>query len=546
MALIGTINVMMVANAERFNAGLASAQKSLAGFGKTANSVGFSGLTGTLGGIGGVARGAIGGFGKLGSVGAGAFGAITKSARGTLNQLGSLKSLLIGGIGGVGIWKVVQGAIALGEQTDRARIVFDDFSQGVIDQSKLMATAFGVSRKEFITSAGAFGTIFKGVGYTSKDAADLSVHFVKLATDLSSFAHIPVAEAMEKIQSGLAGQVRPLRDVGVMMSEEGVAALAAKMKIAALGAELTENQKVQARIAFITDKLKIATGNLAQTAGSAGNEVRSLEGRFASLASTIGTALLSTLGPALDEVNVGIQAIQMAWEASALGAASATVGVLGATQEQVTGIGWVQKSIGFVADAWQILDMGFYKVQSTITGGIIIILEAFHGLAEGIGKTVSYFTGMQFEASSFAVAWIDDLKRIRDEQDKTFNMKLAAPVASETINAAFDASRAKIQAARDELLKSHIDVTKIKPAAEDAKKGHGKFDFGSALVLGSKEASSSILRSQYGMGAAKPDTGIKSVAKNTTRANDLLSQLLGETRKMVGNLQPFEFMPDLS
>lgn len=596
MALIGAINITMSATADKFNSGIASAQKSLTGFAKTADRMtggigsyaanwgkvakdiggpalkGFGGYLKDWGSAGkeilgdpfkrigtsmgkaasGAAKLGVG-FGKIAlSTTAGGFGMVSnaiggmvKATRNAINEVGKFAGIA-GLLGSIGLAKVAQGAIALGEQTDRARIVFGDFAQGVIDQSKMMGAAFGVSQKDFITAASAFGTIFQGVGYDKKATADLSTHFVKLATDLSSFAHIPVAEAMEKIQSGLAGQIRPLREVGVFMSQEAVDAKAAAMGLGVLGGTLTENQKVQARVAFLTEKLAIAQGNLAQTAGSAGNQVRSLSGRFQNLSDTVGSALLGVAGPAMDDLSMGINALQIAWNNSAIGAANATVGVLGATHEQAKGIGWVQKSIGFVVDAWQILDMGFYKVQSTITGGIITILESFHGLAEGIGKTVSYFTGMTFEASSFAAAWIDDLKRIRDEQDKTFQMKLAAPAASESINAAFEASRAKVQAARDALLKTSIDVTKIKPAAETIK-ASGKHEFAKAITLGSKESANAILTSRYGAGVAQPDTGIKATAKNTATANGHLARISASMDKLMRSSQmaPYEVIGDL-
>ena len=228
-----------------------------------------------------------------------------------------------------GLTHIAKGAIALGEQTDRARIVFGDFSEDLIAQSNLMATAFGVSRKEFIGSASALGTIFEGVGYAQGDAEKLSLHFVKLATDLSSLVHIPVKDALEKIQSGLAGQVRPLREVGVFMSDDLVKTYAYTHGIAALNTELNESQKVQARVGFITEKLAIANGNLAATAGSAANQVRSLAGRFENLSDTVGTAILSILGPAFDDLNTGIMALQSAWDQSAMAALSASSGVLG-------------------------------------------------------------------------------------------------------------------------------------------------------------------------------------------------------------------------
>ena len=390
--------------------------------------------------------GTIKGLTVLKSVLFGAVGVIRQA----VNQLGRFAAIA-GGIAAVAIAKVAQGAVVLGEQTDRARIVFGDFADKVIAQAKLMAEGFGVSKTEFVQAASAFGTIFEGVGYIKKDAADLSMHFVKLATDLTSLVHIPVAEAMEKIQSGLAGQVRPLREVGVFMSEETIKAQALKMGLHALGGELSEQQKIQARVAFITEHLKIATGNLAATAGSAGNEVRGLSGRFSNLADTVGTALLGFIGPAVDELQVGIQALSIAWDRSSMAALSASTGVLGGVQEQTQGIGYLQMAIGKIADVWQTVGLGFAWLQTRVTDGLIWMVENLNGFAQGIGQIVSYFTGVKVAAADFTATWLEDLKRMRAEQEKTFTAKLVAPLASDEINRAFEESRKKIEAARKEL-----------------------------------------------------------------------------------------------
>ena len=299
------------------------------------------------------------------------------SARKSINDFGSsiggvsslLAGLAAGGAAGFGLAKMTQDAIALGEQTDRARIVFGEFAGDVTRQADLMAEAFGVSKQEFISSASALAAIFKGAGYSQRDSAQLSVSFVKLATDLSSLAHIPVAEALSKIQSGLIGQVRPLREIGVLMNEEGVKAYAAAKGIGQLGKDLTESEKVQARVGFLTKALADAHGNLALTADSAGNTVRSLSGRLENLGTTIGQAILGIVGPAMSDLQIGIEAASLAWTDQFGKVESGSIGVANAMQGQAQSVGLLQMAVGKLADIWDVVRLAFFGFQSYLTWG---------------------------------------------------------------------------------------------------------------------------------------------------------------------------------
>jgi hypothetical protein len=432
-------------------------------------------------------------------------------------------------VAGFALVKVAKGAMALGEQTDRARVIFGDGAKDIVSQSKLMATAFGVSRSEFLQFSSAFGTILEGAGYVEKDAATLSKHLVQLAIDQSSIVHIPIAEAMEKLQSGLQGNIRPLRELGISIADADLKAHAAKVGIGQLGAELTESQKIQARVSLMTERSAKAHGNLALTADSAANSTRSLAGRMQNLADTVGTALLSVLGPAISEVTVGIQALQAAWDSSSLAASSASIGVVGGAQAQTTSIGMVQQAIGKVADVWQLLGTGFSYVQSYITNGLMHLI----GVIEGLAKALDYVLNLMHFADTFGskantagglAGMSDALKNLSEEQYKTFQAKLIAPAASEGINKAFDAARAQIASARKELAaQGQVDLSKIKPKSEQQVGKEVKF--ASAAALGSQEATNAILRSRFGKGGKATADEAKKTANNTAKANEYLSKI---------------------
>jgi hypothetical protein len=429
---------------------------------------------------------------------------------------------LMGGAGALALGYVVKQAMGLGEQADRAKIVFGDFAGDVLNQAQMMGDAFGVSKMEFIQSAGALGSIFKAGGYTQEGAKDLSIHFVKLATDLSSLVHIPVADALLKIQSGLAGQVRPLREVGVLMSEEAIEAYAAAHGIAKLGATLTEQEKVQARVGYITNALSDAHGNLAKTADSAANRLRGMWGEIDNLAASIGATLLPIVGAALGDILTSIQVAQGAWTAYFGAAADATIGVIGAAQQQTTAIGFIQKAIGAVGDSWQYAVEIFKIIQSVYTAGIGLIVQAIGVFVKAL-EAVGNLVGKQDnDLSQFFDTWGEDLKRLSDQQAKEFQGMVGAPRFSEGLDKAFQEARDKTAALRADLAKTTIDVTKILPTSVAAKptKEH---KFAEAAGYGTKEAANIILRSKYGN---MTSTAAEKTAQNTAKANSQLDKLI--------------------
>ena len=234
----------MQTNTFQFTRGLMTAGKLLRGFRRDVHGVDrpLGAVAATAGkvheGISGMAKS----IGDLVASGASSiFSVMSGAISGLANFLGNaVKSLIVftdALAAGAAVLAVsaVKSAIDFGEQIDRARIVFGKFADDVILQADQLATAFGVSKTSFVASASALGAIFEGAGYGTEAIAKLSTHFVKLATDVGSFVHIPVEEALAKLKSGLAGESEPLRSLGVFLTEDAIKLYAAAHGIAAVG-----------------------------------------------------------------------------------------------------------------------------------------------------------------------------------------------------------------------------------------------------------------------------------------------------------------------
>lgn len=192
----------------------------------------------------------------------------------------------------------ISGASNLNETVSKTGVIFGESAGVVTSQADRMAKAFGSNKRETLEAASNFGIMAKAAGFSEQAAADLANRLVTLAADAASINNTSLDEALQKIRSGLAGEAEPLRTFGVMLTEAGVKAEAARLGIARLGADLTESQKITARASLIQQQLGYASGDLARTLSGPANQFRSLAGTIANLAASIGGALMPIVQPA--------------------------------------------------------------------------------------------------------------------------------------------------------------------------------------------------------------------------------------------------------
>jgi len=174
-------------------------------------------------------------------------GKFSGSVSGLGNVLGTVFAGVAVGKAVEGIRKMISGGSGLAENMSKVEAIFGSGSRTVVAAADEMAAAFGTSKNEFLDAAGKLGGLFKGAGFAKEEASGLSVEFIKLASDASSFFNLDFGTAFNKIRSGLAGESEPLKDLGILMNEDGVKAQAMAMGLAKAGQELSSQAKVQAR-----------------------------------------------------------------------------------------------------------------------------------------------------------------------------------------------------------------------------------------------------------------------------------------------------------
>lgn len=232
----------------------------------------------------------------LGSTIQGVFQGIGQSIA---NGLGNLVKAGIGEIG-----KSIRAASDLSESVNKVGVAFGAAGQGILEWSKTSATSLGQSQQQALEAASSFGLLFNTLGVGQNDAANMSKELVQLATDMASINNIPIADALQKLRSGLVGESEPLRSVGVLLSEAAVAQEAVTLGLASSTKAVDEQSKVLARYQLILDQTVQTQGDFARTASGIANQERILAARIDNLRASFGQAFTPIYAEILKGLNI--------------------------------------------------------------------------------------------------------------------------------------------------------------------------------------------------------------------------------------------------
>lgn len=142
-------------------------------------------------------------------------GSLSGSLQGTTQSIKSMIGAMIGFRGITGLAEMLKETIELGgDLTEIDHIVesvFGNMSGYVDTWAKSAITQFGIAEEQAKRYAGTLSSMFQASQIGYMDAGKMSLDLVSLAGDLSAFYNIDTETAYEKIRSGMAGMVRPLR-----------------------------------------------------------------------------------------------------------------------------------------------------------------------------------------------------------------------------------------------------------------------------------------------------------------------------------------------
>lgn len=230
----------------------------------------------------------------------------------SFNGLGSAVKkigLLIGGAFAVGKLaqfgkECVELGSDLAEVQNVVDVTFTTMSDKVNEFAKNAMTSAGLSETMAKRYVGTFGAMSKSFGFSEAQAYDMSTALTQLTGDVASFYNISQDLAYIKLKSVFTGETETLKDLGVVMTQSALDQYALANGYGKTTSEMTEQEKVALRLAFVQKQLSAASGDFIRTSDSWANQVRVMQLQLQSLKATVGQGLINIFTPVLKVINI--------------------------------------------------------------------------------------------------------------------------------------------------------------------------------------------------------------------------------------------------
>lgn len=258
---------------------------------------------------------------KLGSKISSAFKNITASSHGLKTASFNLGTLLKTAIG----FRAIQGVFNLGrsaldgkgileigsavtEVQNVVDVAFGNMASMVNEFANTSIEKFGLSELAAKQYSGVLMSMFKSSGFNvsadmRQQAAEMSLALTGLAGDLASFYNIRAEDAFYKLRAAMAGEIEPLRQLGVNMNIVNLEAYAVSQGIHKSYQEMSLAEQQMLRYNYIMSVTGAQQGDFARTSMNWANQVRILAMNFQQLAATLGQGLIAAILPAVHALN---------------------------------------------------------------------------------------------------------------------------------------------------------------------------------------------------------------------------------------------------
>jgi phage-related protein len=230
----------------------------------------------------------------------------------SFNGLGSVVKkigILIGGAFAIGkLTQFGKECVELGSNLAEVQnvvdVTFTTMSDKVNEFAKNAMTSAGLSETMAKQYVGTFGAMSKSFGFSEAQAYDMSTALTQLTGDVASFYNISQDLAYIKLKSVFTGETETLKDLGVVMTQSALDQYALANGYGKTTSEMTEQEKVALRLAFVQKQLSAASGDFIRTSDSWANQVRVMQLQLQSLKATVGQGLINIFTPVLKVINI--------------------------------------------------------------------------------------------------------------------------------------------------------------------------------------------------------------------------------------------------
>lgn len=197
------------------------------------------------------------------------------------------------------IGSCVKGMTEYYETINRFNVSMGKYAVEAKKYGEQVNEVMGIDIADWMGNQATFMTLAKGFGVASDRAYIMSKNLTQLGYDISSFHDVKFEDAMAKLQSGIAGELEPLRRIGYDLSQARLQQEAYTLGINKKISAMTQAEKAELRYHAIMTQVTDSHGDMARTLNSPANQLRILKSQFTQAARAIGSIFIPILNAVL-------------------------------------------------------------------------------------------------------------------------------------------------------------------------------------------------------------------------------------------------------
>lgn len=189
-------------------------------------------------------------------------------------------------------------------------VALEQYAAEAQNYAEKVSDVMGIDPAQWLRNQGVFNTLLTGFGDTAERAQLMSQNLTQLGYDISSFFNISIEDAMQKLQSGISGELEPLRRLGYDLSQARLEQTALNLGIKESVANMTQAEKAELRYYAIMTQVTTAQGDMARTLEAPANQLRILQAQLTQAARAIGNIFIPALNAILPYAIAVVQVIR--------------------------------------------------------------------------------------------------------------------------------------------------------------------------------------------------------------------------------------------
>lgn len=213
----------------------------------------------------------------------------------------SLKSIKTAGVvAGIrmvrqGISKAITESNAYQEDLNLFTASMGQYAKEAQEYAENVGDIMGIDPAKWMRNQGIFNTLLSGFGSVADRSYLMSKNLTQLGYDISSFFNISVEDAMQKLQSGVSGELEPLRRLGYDLSQAKLEQTALTLGIEKSVSAMTQAEKAELRYYAIMTQVTTAQGDMARSLDAPANQLRIFQAQLTQASRAIGNIFIPIL-----------------------------------------------------------------------------------------------------------------------------------------------------------------------------------------------------------------------------------------------------------